>query len=73
MYAGVIDKRVIYCCHPVFVVCRKGVAAGFTDLAEARKFLSQQGFQAGDIYTHDGADWYRIDVDPRRTAAPQPW
>ena len=40
MFVGVINKQIVYCCHPVFVLCSKGVAAGFSRLEDAQRFLA---------------------------------
>ena len=60
MFAGVVNRQVIYSCHPVFVVCPKGVAAAFANLDAARRFVAGRGFRAGLIYRHDGLDWYKV-------------
>jgi hypothetical protein len=60
MFAGVVNRQVIYSCHPVFVVCPKGVAAAFASLEAARRFVAGRGFRAGLIYRHDGSDWYKV-------------
>jgi len=60
MFAGVVNQQVIYSCHPVFVVCPKGVVAAFASLDAARRFVAGRGFRSGLIYRHDGSDWYKV-------------
>jgi len=58
MFAGVVNRQILYSCHPVFVVCPKGVAAAFASLDAAQRFVAGRGFRSGQIYRHDGSDWY---------------
>jgi hypothetical protein len=64
MFAGVINRRLVFSCHPFFVVCQKGVAAAFHTFEAAQRFLSGQGFRAGFIYRHNGRDWDKVDTRP---------
>lgn len=64
MYGGVIKGRIVYCCHPVVVVGRSGVAASFGDVDEALRFLAKRGFGFGVVYRHSGSNWDRVEVDP---------
>ncbi|MGA1238327.1 MAG: hypothetical protein ACO34E_15865 [Limisphaerales bacterium] len=64
MYSGVIKNRIVYCCHPVVVVAKSGVAASFMQVDDAKRFLAHRGFGFGDIYQHNGSDWDKIEVDP---------
>ena len=63
---GVINKQVVYCCHPVLVVCARGVTCGFSNEASARSFLAGRGFRAGNIYRHNGRDWDKLETEPTR-------
>jgi len=76
MFAGVVNRQIIYSCHPVFVVCPKGVAAAFASLDAARRFVAGRGFRSGLIYRHDGLDWYMVNLplvdDPLSTTLPTP-
>ena len=60
MFAGVVNQQILYSCHPVLVVCPKGVAAAFASLDAARRFVAGRGFHSGLIYRHDGSDWYKV-------------
>ncbi len=60
MFAGLVNRQIIYSCHPVFVVCPKGVVAAFADLDAAQRFVAGRGFRSGLIYRHDGSDWYKV-------------
>jgi hypothetical protein len=60
MFLGVINKRLVFSCHPVFVVCREGVVGAFSDLAGAQEFISHRGTLSGLIYRHNGVDWDRV-------------
>jgi|MudIll2142460700_1097286.scaffolds.fasta_scaffold1010277_2 hypothetical protein len=60
MFAGVVNQQILYSCHPVLVVCPKGVAAAFASLDAARRFVAGRGFRSGLIYRHDGSDWYKV-------------
>jgi hypothetical protein len=62
MFAGVINRRLVFSCHPFFVVCQKGVAAAFASFEAAQGFLNGQGFRAGFIYRHNGRDWDKIEL-----------
>ena len=64
MYAGVINRQVVFCCHPVVVVGRSGVAASFSVVDAAFRFLVQRGFGYGTVYRHNGSDWDKVDFDP---------
>lgn len=64
MYGGVINRQVVYCCHPVVVMGKTGVAASFADLNEALKFLMSRGFKSGAVYRHSGSDWDKVDYSP---------
>ena len=61
MFAGVINRRLVFSCHPFFVVCQKGVAAAFASFEAAERFLDGQGFRAGFVYRHNGRDWDKVD------------
>ena len=62
---GVINKQIVYCCHQVFVLCSKGVAAGFSRLEDAQRFLAGREFRSGFIYRHNGSDWDKVEDAPR--------
>jgi hypothetical protein len=64
MFAGVINRRLVFSCHPFFVVCQKGVAAAFASFEAAQGFLHSQGFRAGLIYRHNGRDWDKVEFRP---------
>jgi len=64
MFAGVIESKIIYCCHPVIVVGKSGVAASFGDVDAALRFLMERGFGFGAVYRHTGSDWDKVEVDP---------
>jgi hypothetical protein len=64
MYAGVINRQVVYCCHSVIVVGRTGVAASFSTVDDALRFLAKRGFGFGAVYRHDGSDWDKVELDP---------
>lgn len=64
MYAGVINRQIVFCCHPVVVVSGSGVAASFSDVEEALRFLAKRGFGFGTVYRHNGSDWDKVEVDP---------
>jgi hypothetical protein len=64
MFAGLINRRLVFSCHPFFVVCQKGVAAAFNSSEAAHLFLKGQGFRAGFIYRHNGKDWDKIEFKP---------
>jgi hypothetical protein len=72
MFAGMVNRQIIYCCHPVLVVCPKGVAAAFATLDAARRFVAGRGFRAGLIYRHDGLDWYKVTLPFADGAPPSP-
>jgi hypothetical protein len=69
MFAGLINRRLVFSCHPFFVVCQKGVAAAFTSFEAAHVFLNGQGFRAGFIYRHNGTDWDKVEF---KTLAERP-
>ena len=64
MYAGVINRQVVFSCHPVVIVGRTGVAASFGDVDEAMRFLLQRGVKFGAVYRHSGSDWDKVEFDP---------
>jgi hypothetical protein len=64
VYAGVINKQVVYCCHPVVVVGKTGVAASFAVVDDALRFLVKRGFGLGSVYRHNGLNWDMVEVDP---------
>ena len=64
MFSGVIKNRIVYCCHPVVVVGKSGVAASFSNVDEALQFLVERGLGYGTIYRHTGSDWDKVPVDP---------
>ena len=66
MYAGVINQQIVYCCHPVVIIGRTGMAASFGDVEDALRFLMKRGFGLGTVYRHSGSNWDKVDVDPRR-------
>lgn len=61
---GVINRRLVFSCHPFFVVCQRGVAAAFETFNAAQKFLADRGFRAGLIYRHNGHDWDKVESEP---------
>lgn len=74
MYVGVINQQIVYCCHPVVIIGRSGMAASFGNLEDAHRFLLKRGFGLGLVYRHSGSNWDKVEVDPRqvldRWAAP---
>lgn len=64
MYAGVINRQVVFCCHPVVVVGKRGVAASFQTVDDALRFLVARGFGTGAVFRHNGSDWDKVAVDP---------
>jgi hypothetical protein len=66
MYAGVINQQIVYCCHPVVIMGRTGMAASFGDVEDALHFLMKRGFGLGTVYRHSGSNWDKVEVDPRR-------
>jgi len=71
MFAGVVNRQILYSCHPFFVVCPKGVAAAFASLDAAQRFVAGRGFRSGLIYRHDGSDWYKVTL-PFSGCSPSP-
>ena len=60
MYIGEINKRLVYSCHPLLVIQRKGVAASFSSLKGANDFIGRQGLRSSLIYRHNGLNWDKI-------------
>jgi hypothetical protein len=65
VYSGLINGQVVFCCHPVVVLGRRGVVASFNHLDGALRLLRERGFGAGVVYRHNGSDWDKVEVDPR--------
>jgi hypothetical protein len=69
MYSGIINREVVFCCHPVVVIGKTGVAASFETEDDALRFLIGRGLRAGAVYRHDGSKWDRLQVDVREAYA----
>jgi hypothetical protein len=64
MYVGVINRQVVFCCHPVLVIANSGVSGSFETEDDALRFMFRRGWPLGVVYRHDGMKWDRVPVDP---------
>jgi len=67
MFAGVINRQVVFCCHPVVVLGPSGVAASFDNEEDALRFVIGRGPPLGTVYRHNGSKWDMPKVDPGET------
>jgi hypothetical protein len=66
VYAGIINRQMVFCCHPIVVMGRHGVAASFSSQEEAFRFLVTRGFSVGTVFRHSGSNWDKLEIDPAR-------
>jgi hypothetical protein len=62
MFAGTIDKNVVYSSHPVIVLDRVAVIGSFRTTHEARTFLRRAAKFEAVIFRHDGQEWVKLPI-----------
>jgi hypothetical protein len=60
MFAGTIEKHVVYSSHPVIVVDGVAVVGSFRTTQEAKNFMRRGAKFEASIFRHDGQEWVKL-------------